>query len=201
MNTIFDELEIANVLGFRMVDLLDEVERAQLKSVQFSPKLQEYLLKHRQAFHLFVKLVVERRTIQQIKDEFGLAEKEIFSLLHALDKLGLVQLQPGNQVKLPKLALVRDFGSGPLLSRIYKEWGHAIIDDLADPQYQASGQFFVRCLQMRSETYEELLARLAELEQEFLKRAVREMSISTSGLKPVRWMWMTDDRSFIRGGL
>lgn len=193
--------QIAKALGLRMVDLLDEIDRSELRGVQFSPKQQDYFLKNIRVFRFFVKLVVERQSISEIQKEFQLKEKDIFSLLKKLDDIGLVQLLPKGEVKLPRLSLVKDFGPGPLLSKIYQEWGQSIVHELAHPKFQGSGQFIVRCLKMKEDTYQELLARLLEIEKEFLKRAVREMSVSTLKLKSVRWIWMTDDQSFIKGAL
>lgn len=207
--------QIAAVLGFRIADLLEQVESNDTKRVQFSKEQQSYFLKNRRAFHLYIKLAIERQSRDDVKTEFGLSERETFSLLKKLDELRLIQLHAssravasstadasiGGRVKLPPLAMVKDFGDGPLMSALYQEWGSGIVKDLAEPKHQASGRFIVRALRLKEESYNELLARLLELEREFLKRAVREMSVSTRRLKTVRWMWLTDDQSYIRGSL
>lgn len=193
--------QISKVLGFRVSDLLDEVENAQMTRVRFSEVQQQYFLKNRSTFGFFVKLVVERRSVDQIKSEFRLSDSQTFKLLKKLDELGLIQLLPKNAIKLPPLSLVKDFGPGPLLSQVYQDWSRGLASDLADPKNQASGQFIIRCFQMKDETYRELLGRLLELEKEFLMRSVREMSVATSVLKPVRFAWMTDQNSFIQGTL
>lgn len=190
--------QISKALGFKVSDILDEVENAQMTRVRFSNTQQQYLLKNRQAFSFFVKLVVERQPLNEIKREFRLSENQTFKLLKKLDELGLIQLLPENAIKLPPLSLVKDFGVGPLLSEVYQEWSQSIAKELADPKNQATGQFIIRCFRMKDDTYQELLSRLLELEREFLKRAVREMSVATGELKPVRFAWMTDQSSFIR---
>jgi hypothetical protein len=40
--------------------------------------------------------------------------------------------------------------------------------------------------------------RLLELEREFLRRAIREMTVGAADLKPVRWISMIDQKSLIR---
>lgn len=193
--------QIANALGFRVSDLLNEIENTETTKVQFTEKQQQYLLKNMPAFRLFIKLAVERQNLSDLIKEFRLSEKETFSLLKKLDDLKLIELHANNKIKLPPLSLVKDFGNGPLMSALYQEWGAHIVKDLADPKYQHHGNFIVRCLRLKKESYEELLSKILELENEFLRRAVSEMSVSTSELKTVRWMWMTDDQSYIRGSL
>lgn len=193
--------QISKVLGFKISDILDEVENTQMTRMRFSTAQQQYFLKNRPVFNFFVKLVVERQPLQEIKNEFRLSEHQTFKLLKKLDDLGLIQLLPENAIKLPPLSLVKDFGPGPLLSEVYQEWSQSIAQEFADPKNQATGQFIIRCFRMKDDTYRELLNRLLELETEFLKRAVREMSVASTGLKSVRFAWMTDQSSFIQGAL
>jgi DNA-binding Xre family transcriptional regulator len=190
--------QIAGALGLRLKDILVELDEAQLRSVQFSESQQQYFLKNIDVFHLFVKLVVERHSLESLKKEFNLKQSEVFRYLKKLDELNLIQLLPNDRIKLPPLFLVKDFGPGPLLEKTYQKWGAAIVSELAYPRFQASGQFIVRCFQMKNETYEELLDRLLALESEFLRRAVREMSVTPTDLKTVRFMWLTDQQSFVR---
>ena len=189
--------QICNVVGVRVVDLLNEIDRAEGKGFEFTERQQTYFLKNMGVFGFFVKLVVERQPIDEIESELRLSKKEIFTYLKKLDELALIQLHRDARVRLPKLSYVRDFGPGPLLETAYQRWGQQLVSDLAHPKFQSSGQFVVRCFKMRDDTYQELLARVLELESEFLRRAVREMSISSRGLKTMRWMSLIDQRSFI----
>jgi DNA-binding Xre family transcriptional regulator len=189
--------QICRVLGFKMSDLLNEVDRAESNAVRFTPEQQKYFLNDMKAFRFFVKLVVERQNLEKVRDELGLNERETFALLKKLDGIRVLQLHPGNKIKLPPLRLVKNFGEGPLLEKVYRDWGRQIVDELAHPRFQKDGQFIVRTLSMKESTYKELLSRLLELEAEFLRRSVREMSVSASPLRPTRWMWLTDAKSFV----
>jgi DNA-binding Xre family transcriptional regulator len=193
--------QISRALGFKLTDLLAEIDRSEMRQVRFTEKQQAFLLKNMRIFRFFVKLVVERQTVESIQKEFSLGQKETFGVLKRLDELGLIQLLPKDQINLPPLIYVKDFGPGPLLEKVYKDWGESIVQELASPRFQSSGQFIIRTLRMRTDTYRELLGRLLDLESEFLRRAVREMSISTGTMKAVRWMWITDEQSFVKGSL
>lgn len=192
-------VSITKILNIKMTDLLMEIETEEMRSVEFSAKQQQFFLKNQDVFHFFVKLVIERKSVEDIKTESKLTEAKTFKYLRALDEIGLIGLLPEDKIQIPPVSLVSHFGSGPLLEKTYKSWGHRLVDDLAHPEYQASGQFIVRCLKMKSETYQDFLLQLNELEKEFAKRALREMAFSTMNLKLTRWMSFTSEGSFIPG--
>lgn len=192
---------IAKVLGVKISDLLQEVEHQELKSVRFTAHQQAILLKNREAFYFYVKLVIERMSVEEIQLESRLSATQVFKYLKILDELDLIVLLPENKVKIPDISFVRDFGPGPLLEKTYQNWSHRIVDELAHPKNQGSAQFIIRCLKMRKETYGEFLNQLREIEQHFAKRALREMSITTKNLVVTRWISLSDQKSFIAGPL
>ena len=190
--------QIAHVLGLKIFDILEDIQQSTFENVQFSPEQQEQFLKDPLLFPLFCKLVIERTSAEDARTELGLSEQKFFSCLRRLDELNLIQLFAENKIKIPPVKMVRDFGDGPFMRQLYAEWGHALVEDLAKPPLQSSGQFIVRCLKMKEETYAEFLSRLRDVEAEFTRRGIREMSVSLQGLKMMRWMSLTDQRSFIR---
>lgn len=190
--------QIANILGVKILDILEEIEQTSLVNVQLSKEQQAYFLKDPQLFSLYYKLVIERFPVDVAKRNLGFSDRLLFRYLKQLDELNLINLMPENKIKIPPIKMIRNFGSGPFLSKLYQDWGQTIVKDLADPQFQNTGHFIVRCLKMKDETYKEFLARLQELEIEFTRRGVREMNISMQNLKPLRWMSFTDQQSFIK---
>lgn len=190
---------ITKILGLKISDLLQELEHQELKPVRFTTHQQTALLKNRAAFYFYVKLVIERLSVDEIQAESRLTSAQVFKYLKFLDELNLVVLLPENKVKIPEITLVRDFGSGPLLEKTYQTWAHKIVDDLAFPKNQESAQFIIRCLKMKKETYANFLNQLKELEQYYAKRALQEMAISTKNLIVTRWISLSDQQSFIAG--
>ncbi|WP_413287704.1 helix-turn-helix domain-containing protein [Bdellovibrio sp. HCB337] len=194
-------VEITKILGITLSDLFQEIEREEMTSVSFTPEEQALFLKNKDLFHFFVKLVIERSSVEEIKKESKLTEAQAFKYLRTLDEAGLITLLPENKIQIPPISLVSNFGSGPLLEKTYNTWGHRIVDELAHPRNQESGQFIIRCLKMKDETYQDFLLQLRELEREMAKRALREMAFSTANLKLTRWVSMTSHGSFIPGPL
>lgn len=192
-------VEITKILNIKISDLLQEIEREEMKPVEFSPKQQEVFIKNKDLFHFFVKLVIERTSLEEIKKESKLSEAQTFKYLRSLDELGLIEILPENRIQIPDISLVSNFSTGPLLEKTYNSWGHRIVDELAHPKHQESAQFIIRCLKMKEETYQDFLNQLRELEKDIAKRALREMAFSTSNLKLTRWMSLTSHGSFIPG--
>lgn len=190
--------QIASCLGLRITDLLAELENKDTHSVIFSDEEQKYFLKNPEAFHFFVRLLIERKELEEIEAEFKLTPATTFKHLKKLDSFGWIQLLPENKIKLPPLSLVKDFGTGPLLEHIYQEWSQDTVRMLAKPEHQKSGKFVIRCLRMKESTYQDFLRRLKDLEMDLLKTAIREMNVSNKNLKTMRWVSMTDQLSFVQ---
>lgn len=194
-------VEITKILGITLSDLFHEIEREEMKPVSFTHEEQALLLKNKDLFHFFVKLVIERMTVNEIQKESKLTDAQTFKYLSALDKVKLITLLPENKIQIPPISLVSNFGGGPLLEKTYNSWSRRIVDDMAHPKHQESGQFIIRCLKMKEETYQDFLQQLRELEKDIAKRAIREMAFSTANLKLTRWVSLTSQGSFIPGPL
>ncbi len=189
--------QVAEVLGVGLLDLLEELQNSSLVDLEITQVQQEAFDKNATLFSLFYKLSVERSSVEEAEAQLKLGGRETFSLLRKLDELSLVRLMPQNKVKVFPLKMVRSFGKGAFLSKTYRHWGHSMVKDLADPEFQKSGQFLVRSLKMKEETYQEFLQRLIELDSEFTRRGIREMNLASSNLKLMRWMSFSDQKSFV----
>lgn len=194
-------MQISKILNVKFSDLLQEIEHEEMKAIEFHPHQQQAFLKDKSLFHFFVKLVIERMSVEEIKKEAKLTEHQTFKYLKTLDQIGMIDLLPNNKVKVPEITLVSNFGSGTLLEKTYLEWGHKTVDDLAHPKNQASGRFIIRSLKMKKDTYQDFLDQLKDLEEQIAKRALREMAVSTKNLILTRWVSLTDESSFIPGSI
>lgn len=192
-------MQISKLLKVKFSDLLHEIEHEEMKPVAFTAKQQEAFLKNKALFNFYVKLVIERMSVEEIKKESKLTDAQTFKYLRTLDGLGHIELLSENKVRVPDISLVSNFGSGPLLEKTYQDWSQRTVGDVAHPKHQASGQFIIRCLKMKEDTYKDFLAQLKDLEKQVAKRALREMAVSTKNLITTRWVSMTDTQSFIDG--
>ncbi len=191
--------QIANILGVNLLEVLGEIQQASLENVRFTQSQQNHFLKDPLLFSLYFKLVIERISAEEAKHELEFNDHNFFKYLKMLDDLNLIQLLAQNKIKIPNLKMVKSFGDGPFLSKLYRDWGRELVTELADPKHQSSGQFIVRCLKMKPATYLEFLTRLRELDDEFTRRGIQEMRINLKNLKSMRWISITDQNSFVRG--
>lgn len=191
--------EIAGALGLSVSDLLAGVEKPKSTSAQFTPKQQDYFLRHMDVFHFFFRLVIERARVDRIRDEEELTEAEVFSYLRRLDELKLIKLLPGDEVRLPPLSAVKDFGKGPLLEKIYQDWALDLVRSRAHPVHQESSEFIVRYLRLTDETFQEFKQRLKDLELDVLRKGLREMNLYPDKLRSWRWISLTDQESYVQG--
>jgi transcriptional regulator with XRE-family HTH domain len=190
--------EIARALGLTLSDLLSGLEKPKSTKTQFSPKQQEYFLKHMDVFRFFFRLVIERASLARIEKEEGLSKAESFSYLRRLDDLKIIQLLPGDEVRLPPLSAVKNFGEGPLLEKIYQDWAIDLVKEKAHPDHQENSEFIVRYLRLSDETFQEFKQRLKELELDVLRKGLREMNLYPDKLKSWRWISLTDQKSYIK---
>jgi transcriptional regulator with XRE-family HTH domain len=190
-------LQLTRILNVRLIDILDEVHRSDPKQVIFPPAVQEAFRSDVSIFNFYVKLVIERVSIENIKKDYHLTQKDVFKYLKKLDDLKIIKLLPGDEFRLPELKLVHDFGGGPFMDHLYQSWGHDIVNDLAYPTHQAGGHFIVRCVRMRESTYQEFLTQLKNIELEFVRRGLREMNVLGESIKVMRWISLTDQNSFV----
>ena len=108
---------ICNVLGVSLLDLLLELDQSGFSKVQFTRKQQALFLDQPDHFKLFWKLAFERITVSEAGSAMNLSSKEMFRMLRAIDRTGLIKLLPGGKIKIPKLRRVTHFGDGPLIEK------------------------------------------------------------------------------------
>lgn len=191
--------EICQIAGIKLADLLKEQDGNDLEDVSYTEEQQQYFLKHRDCLHFFWKLAFERLSVEEIQSQEKLSTSQTFLYLKKLDDLKLIHLDVGGKVRVPRVKRIRSFGKGPLIEKLYLEWSQQFMKEAASPNIQEGNLFILRYLRMKKETYAEFLSAIKELEKEFLKRAVREMTLYDSKLIHVRWISAIDQNSFVKG--
>ena len=188
---------ICDILEVSLPDLLIHSKDAEFSDVSFTEKQQRYLMAHRESFRVFWKLTYERMTVSEVEKNMGISSRESFQILKKLDEMGLVELHPQGRVRVPKLKRVRGFGDGPLIRELYREWSIELMKDVAKPVSKEGEQFIIRYLKVSSSTYADLLRAIKALEVDFVRRAIREMSMGSSDLISMRWVSAIDKNTFV----
>lgn len=190
-------LRICEVLNISLADLLSEQGGSEFEDITFSEDQQKYFLTNMPCFYFYWKLVYERLPLDKVEASLALNSKESFKFLRALDKLGLLQLGPEKKIKLPRLRRIRSIGRGPLVDRLYKDWGKNLVQSVAKTDPLPNEQFLIRYLKMLPETFSDMQRDLKTLETEYVTRAIREMQLYPEQVIIMRWLTASDTKSFI----
>ncbi len=195
-------VEICGVLGISISELLAGKNEA-MREVSYTEFQQEYFLKNPQAFSFYWMLVYERRNADEAQSLSGISEKERFSILRKLDQMQLLELLPGDRIRVPSVEQIRWVGGGPLISKIYREWSQQLLRDVAKPDPEIDERdrshqhFLIRYFKMAPKTFQDLMSALKDIETEFVRRATSEMRTEAPDLMHVRWISAVDNRSFV----
>jgi hypothetical protein len=165
--------------------------------LRYTSAQQEFLVKEPRALRLYWALVYERRPLAEAQKLAGLGARELFSTLRRLDQLRLLELLPGDRLRIPAVRQVRWVGGGPLVEKLYREWSANFLRAVAGPEVPPGELFLIRYFRCSRRTVDELNAALRDLEREFVRRAIREMRTEAPDLVHLRWMSAVDQRSFL----
>jgi transcriptional regulator with XRE-family HTH domain len=199
-DTSFQRLvQIADALGVTVADLLAHQDRGAFDDVSFTDEQQQFFVKNMPCFYFYWRLVYERVPLAEAEKLQGLTPRDSFRWLKKLDELGLVRLGAQGKVRLPRVTKIRWVGGGPLVEKLYREWAQNAVRDLAKPgEKQAPSELFIiRYLKLDENSYNEFLRAQRELENEFVRRAIREMNLNLPKMKNVRWVTAIDDKSYV----
>jgi transcriptional regulator with XRE-family HTH domain len=187
--------EICAELGLSMEELFAGQEES-MHEVSFSPAQQEYLADPR-IFKLYWALVYERRSLADAQQVAGISAKESFPVLRRFDQLQLLELLPGGRLRVPAVRQVRWTGDGPLIRKLYQEWGGRFLRTVATPEQLPGQMFLIRYFKASRRTQNDLMAALRDIEKEFVRRATMEMRSEDPDLVHLRWMFAVDSRSYL----
>jgi DNA-binding Xre family transcriptional regulator len=190
--------EICDVIEVPLTDLLHSFHASSPRDVDFTEKQQEFFLKNMDCFRFFWKLVYERWPLKRIQSHFALSERETFQYLKRLDEIGLIELHSGNRVKMQKIELIRWTGKGPLLKRLRKDWSHELIEEIVDAGATDGQHFSIRSYQLTSQSAQELLNTLRDIDLEFGRRSIREMILYPDLVKQFRTLSALAGGSFVK---
>ena len=105
--------EICAIVGMSLADLVDMQERMS-SSAQYLPQATEQALADDPQIFVFLLLLVSWIDTKRIAIECKLSDAHIYQQLRALEKLGVIELQPDNKVKYRVSLPIRWRLDGPL---------------------------------------------------------------------------------------
>ncbi len=178
---------MCQVLDTKLYDILAEIETEQMKPARFTDQQEQFFCENIDYFNFFWKLVVERISLDDIKEQSQLSEECVFKYLKKLDELELIELHAEGKVKIPKYSLQKWVGSGPLTRLIQEKWSVNLVKDLVEHREEEGHVYAFRFLRLKESSLTELHEAIDQLEYEFVKRSIREASAGDADLKFTRF--------------
>ena len=189
--------QICDALEVSPEDLFETNSDDQYTAIRFPEDVQKFFLKNFIYFQFYWVLVYERVPLEEVQKKLNLSNEMKIKILLKLNSFQMIELLPGNRVKIPDPTRIRWSSEGPMVQYLYHHWSARLTADVLKNQ-NSSNTFQFRYLQMTEETYQELLQKMRVLEDEFVTRAIREMKIMPNDLVPCRWLMVADSASFFQ---
>jgi transcriptional regulator with XRE-family HTH domain len=188
--------QMCGYVGMTVGELLEKDSR-EITEVTFPEEVQEFFIENPDLLELYWRLVYEREPLESIERTWGGGKTEVFKLLRRLDRYGLLRLLPEGRVRIPRVRQIRWVGDGPLIRKLYREWGSKFFMDVAKPDPGPGRYFLIRYFKVSQRTYDELINAQRALEAEFVRRATLDMRTESANHKHLRWVVGIDNQSFL----
>lgn len=177
---------ICTALDLDLADLLSVVKAQQVLDVAFTPKQEKLFAAEPHAFAVFWHLVFERRSTDEVMKLLKLPKEGVFRILRRLDNLKLLELQPGNVVKLPRVVPVRWGAVSPFLRELKQRWAVCTVADASDANRRSDDLLVLQYFQLQTSSLVELRQAVKELEDRFARMTARDMNLHGKDLVGVR---------------
>jgi transcriptional regulator with XRE-family HTH domain len=126
------------VIGTSMRELMKAMDGQDRDAVQhLTLEQEEYLASDRVSFGVFHRLL-KGDSLGSIKNQTRLSDAQMTKALVSLDKLGVIDLMPGNNIRLRTPRLIKWSNDGPLL----KTYGEKIRSLYFKDPFIGQGQYF-----------------------------------------------------------
>ncbi len=155
--------QICELLGLEISDLAKKAEQATQLTTNLSLQQEQELVSDIKLL-LMAHFLINRWSFVEIMESFDISEPEGIQLMARLDRMKLIQLLPGNRVKLILASNFRWISDGPI-QRFYEDKVQA---DFFDSQFDGAGEYRVFLSTMLTNSSNaELIRKLKRLANEF----------------------------------
>lgn len=156
--------DICGALDLTIDDLVAEAKRIEVRPFQLGDQIERRLAEDRAAFHFFL-LLLDDMTPDAIQAQYNLEDTTLFILGRRLEKMGLLEVMPGNRIRLLVKGPVHFRRDGPLHQTLLK----LNMDFLHSTYLQQDTDHSVFMTQTRrisEKTARHVLGRIRELQME-----------------------------------
>lgn len=167
--------QICEVLEVGLNDLIQFAGERTPEVFRFKPEQEAFLVKDRDAFRVYWKLVYERQPQAQIMRDLNLSQATLFKILRSLDQVGVIELLPEGKVRFPETDMLLWAPDGALAELAKKIWAPLIVRKVGEKAGSVDGYAVaLRHFTLLPESLVEFRQAFEALFAEFGRRSVRE---------------------------
>ncbi|MDH5534337.1 MAG: helix-turn-helix transcriptional regulator [Betaproteobacteria bacterium] len=154
---------VCRAAGVEFSDLARVLSQQETLLAQLTPQQEKEIVSNRKLF-LVAVCVLNRATFEQMTGAYDIAKAELIQLLSRLDRLGFIELQPNNRIKLLVSRSFSWLPDGPI-QRFFNQQAH---NEYFRSRFDQPGEFMVVANGMLSQhSSAAIVSRLKRIVQEF----------------------------------
>ncbi|MCO4793047.1 MAG: helix-turn-helix domain-containing protein [Bacteriovoracaceae bacterium] len=172
--------EICEVAEINFQDLIRMSSRAKEDEFSFSLNQEEFFADHPEYYFFFREVFFQRKSLKQLEREFSLSEKSVLKYILTLEKLGLCDVLPGNNLRWNVNGKLRWIKNGPWNKKHLKSYVQrtlSLIQENRENCYNSQiGHFSIS-----QKTYEDFKEELRRLEDKYREIAFQDHMMNRKG--------------------
>jgi transcriptional regulator with XRE-family HTH domain len=124
-------IKLMLILDIQLFSKMEEDFHAPVKTTLMTLEQEKYLSENSLAFLVFLKLLVGFK-LEDVKIKYRLNQKTLLLILRQLESLNLLQLWPGEKIKVKARGPFRHMPAGPVIKTYFKIWVDLLQKHFAD---------------------------------------------------------------------
>ena len=190
--------QICAALDLSLAELISTGTDSIPTPLKLSPEAEACFIKDRATFYLFFLLLTEPKPFRDILCEQGISQDEAHRSLRQLEKLQLIERNPGDRIVLRVHPAHFKVGS-PLINRLVREWSLDLVNETLplDGQQQLGDVKIIRLLYLLPQSQRELQAALEEVARDFTARSFLERKVYGKKTAPFRLVALSRKGHFV----
>ena len=172
-------IEICEVIDIPIQELIQMASRQKESEFILDPDQEEFFADNPAYYYFFREYFFQKLSLQEIQDKYQLSEISVYKYLRALEKIGLLELKPGNKTKFKVHGKQNWKLFGPWMKKFFSPFMSSITDKVLkgekDPNtYTSNISFFT----LTEGTLKKFLIEIDELTQKYREIAYQDYIIN-----------------------
>ena len=191
----FNRLDrVCRALGLSLAAVMKSIERQEVEILEFTEAQQTYFKQNPEIFKAYWFLVYERQGLEGTGHALGIKVETLKRACLQMDKLGLLDVLPGDRLQLPEPRPIRWRPKGAFIERVFRDWSMGVLGEALEQKNDLILQFF----QLSEEGAAEFQRDLKRLEERYARRTIQDMGSQAGAPKKIRFLAASGEGSFFK---